>query len=178
MLAYPLLHIGMGVAYFSVRICVGLMHSCTSRSVHSEAGFTLLDVVVSIGLIAVLSTLAVTQLKELDNPVKNASSGIIGYFKQVRARAISTTSAYSVSATSSGRIEAVYGKSCETTVTPDPKLILDLPTGAAISDISWSICFNGRGLPDSNIQITVSGESETRTLEVFLGGGVKEVTAP
>lgn len=136
----------------------------------------MLDVVVTLGLLAVLSTVAVNQLKALDNPVKNASSSIIGYFKQVRARAISTTSVYSVSADSSNRIIAAYGNSCANAITPDPKLILDLPNGAHMADTAWTICFSARGLPDSNIQIVVSGDGESRTLEVFLGGGVKEVT--
>lgn len=147
------------------------------KGFRGNQGFTLLELVAALGLLAVLSYVAVNKLKELDNPLKNSAAELEGFIKQVRARAISTTSAYTIQAVSSQFIRTTYADSCvDTTQTTDWSLTLRLPNGAKLSDTSWSICFAPRGLPDSNVVIDLEDTGgETRSLEVYLGGAVKQL---
>ena len=143
---------------------------------NSQSGYTALELITTLGLAAVLSVIAVNTLKTLHDPVKGASSGLKGYVKQVRARAISTTSAYEVKPVSNNQIQSSFGSTCDSITTVDSHLTLTLPTGASFAATDWSFCFNSRGFPDMNTQITLTGSSGNRTVEVFLGGAVKELT--
>jgi len=144
-----------------------------------ERGFSLLEMLATLSLMGVLSAIAVSNIKELDDPLKNATAEAIGFMKQVRARAISTTSAYEIYPTSTTSIVTRYSNACSDAVgdkTADPKVVLGLPDGAFLSDTNWSICFSSRGFPDGNIQIVMEdNDGEDRTVEIYLGGAVKEV---
>ncbi len=147
----------------------------TPEQFSSDQGFSLIEMIATCMIIGIVSMIAINRLQDLDNPVLNATSEMTGFFKQVRARAISTTSAYKISATSNTEIITEYGETCADIDTADDKMILELPNGASMTTNDWEICYNSRGLPDDNIQITVTGASGTRTLEVYLGGAVKEI---
>lgn len=133
---------------------------------------------VTLGLFGVLTLIAVQQLKDLDVAIVNASAELQGFFKQVRARAISTTSAYTVTPISSTEISTSYSTSCTSeTTTADPQMVVELPLGAYLRSTDWSICYSPRGLPDDNIQIEVyDDDGVTKTVEVYLGGAVREVS--
>lgn len=143
----------------------------------TEQGFSLLEMLVTLALISVLLGTAIVNIKELDDPLANGSAQIISHVKSVRARAIAATSAYHIAPLSSGRIGASYSETCsDTTLTADPKYILDLPSGAYLSDTSWSFCITSRGLSDSNITFTLhDNNGATKTMEVLLGGAVREL---
>ena len=55
-------------------------------------------------------------------------------------------------------------------------MTIDLPANVALSDTSWSVCFNPRGLADSNVTITITyAGGGSQDIEVMLGGAVRIV---
>lgn len=140
-----------------------------------QSGFTLFELVVALGVSGVLMAVAIISLKELDDPLKNGSAELASFFKQARAKAVSTTTAYTIVPVSSTRLETQWADKCsDVSQTSDPQLVLELPTGAALTDSSWTLCYNSRGLPDGNLTVEVNdGGGDYRTVEVFLGGAVR-----
>ena len=144
---------------------------------NKEDGFSILEILVTFSMVGILTGIAVSNLRTLENPVFTGANQVMGFVKQARAKAIATTSAYTIYPSSSTTISARYGKTCADVDTiEDPKLSLELPDGAAFTDTTWSLCFASRGLPTENRQIYVSSLSDsTQTLgvEVYLGGAVR-----
>ena len=62
-----------------------------------QKGFTLLELVFTCFMVATLMGSVIPSLSALKNPLNNDISSTLGFIKQVRARAISTTSASSTS---------------------------------------------------------------------------------
>lgn len=143
--------------------------------VHDCRGFTLVEMLVAMGLFMVLSGIAVMNLKELDDPLVNGSAQLAAFFKQVRARAVSSTLAYTAVPVSGDRVETRYGTTCsDASPISDNSLVLELPNGATITDTDWTLCYTARGLPDGNLTVEVyDGGGNYRTVEVFLGGAVR-----
>ena len=143
------------------------------------AGYSIFEVLAVLALLAILSGVATNNLKELSDPLENSSAELIAFLKQVRARAISTTSAYKVAPVSNGDIVTSYSERCSDAAVEwvaDPGVTLSLPTGAWLEDTDWAICFGPRGLPDGNIQVVLRDmDAGSRTIEVYLGGGVREI---
>ncbi len=147
-----------------------------SRAFLGESGIGLIELLVVLFLIGILLSTAVSNLGALNNPLRNGAQQTMGFFKQVRSRAISTTTAYVVSAASPIRMQTFSGTSCSTATTAQPNLFIDLPLGASFSNTSWSTCFDPRGLANANITVTIRDDESgaTRDVEVFLGGAVRE----
>ena len=140
----------------------------------NDQGFSLLEVVVAISISAVLLGTVAMNYRGLLNPSQSGAATLAAFFKEARARAVSTTSAYRVHPVTPTQVIASYGASCSSTPTQDTRLILDLPQGVALTDISWSTCFHARGLADSNITVTlIDDHGDTHDVEVFLGGAVR-----
>jgi len=138
------------------------------------SGFTLLELLVVLMLTAVLSSIAVSNMSALANPAQGAAAQLAGFLKEVRARAISQTVAYKVSATSNRTIITQFAVNCSSaTNTLDPSLQLTLPTSSALTTTNWQICFTSRGLASNNITIALQDQFVTRQVEVLLGGGVR-----
>lgn len=147
----------------------------------NEHGFTILELLTVLALTGLLSSIAAFNLKALENPLENSTTELIAFMKQAKVRAISTTSAYKVEPTSSGYIQASYSNRCsddDSERTVDNAVYMDFPSRAYLDKTDWSICFGPRGLPDTNIQITIKdSDNKYRTIEIFLGGGVRQINA-
>lgn len=139
----------------------------------------MIEMLATLALIGILSGIALYHLKDLDDPLDNSTTQLIAFFKQVRVRAISTTSAYVVQPSSQGYIQGSYSDRCSDADTDrviDNSVFFKFPAGARLYDTDWSVCFGPRGLPDSNLRIPIADSgSRVRWIEVFLGGGVKEI---
>jgi len=145
-----------------------------------DRAFTLLELMAVLGLASIIGFICLHEFRPLSDPLRNGTAEVIAFMKQARAKAISTTSAYTVQPLSATRIGTVYASFCsDTETTADNSMVLDLPQGISLSDTDWSVCFSSRGLPDANVVIPLSAvRGGTNWIEVFLGGAVKEVPEP
>lgn len=141
--------------------------------------FTLTEALVVLGITGIILAIGALNLRGLNNPLQNGASQLEGFFKQARAKALATTSAYRVRAETSGRLIAEYANNCNaTTWTADSRLVLELPTDVRVSGTNtpttWPVCFTSRGLADKNLIVTLANaKNQTRQVEVMLGGGVR-----
>ncbi len=139
-----------------------------------EAGYTLAEMLVVMALIGILAGTAVSNLKELNDPLADASFTVTHYLRLVRARGISQTLFIQVAPTSSTIIAASSSDSCSGTMTAIDDLEVNLPRGASMSDTSWTACFTPRGLSEDNITFDLSdSDGQSKTVEIALGGGVR-----
>ncbi|MFN8391685.1 MAG: type II secretion system protein [Bdellovibrionota bacterium] len=137
-------------------------------------GTTLVEMLVVFAIVGILSSSAISNLAQIKNPLKDGISQALGFVKEVRAKALSTTSAYTVRPSTTGRLVTTTGKTCSDAAPATAGLSLDLPSGAALTDITWSICFNSRGLTEGASSFSIqNADGETETIEIFLGGAAR-----
>jgi len=136
----------------------------------NNRGFTILELLVVLGLIGILTLVAATNLKPLENPVYSSTHNLAAFFKQARARAVSTTSAYEVRPTSTNRIAAFYGQNCSSIEEIESQMVLDIPSRVSLLNTDWSVCFTARGLSSNNIEVEITDGEITRSVEILLGG--------
>ena len=138
-------------------------------------GFSITEMVVAMGLASSLMGVAAMNMKKLEDPLQSGSAHLSSFIKEVRAEAISSTLAYTIKPVSSTKIITTYANKCsDTTQTTDPRVILNLPSGANLSNTSWDLCFTARGFPDGNIDVSLQDIGhQTKTVEVMLGGAVR-----
>lgn len=138
------------------------------------SAFTLLELLVSLMLAGILTSIALNNLSALANPAQGAAAELSGFLKEVRARAISQTVAYIVTPSSTRTIVTQFATNCSSaTLTSDPSLTLTLPTSSSLTATNWSICFTSRGFATTNVVLALQDHSVTKTVEVLLGGGVR-----
>ncbi len=141
---------------------------------NDEQGSTLMNIAVTLGVIAILSAIAVPSLKSMNNPLNDASVMTTHFLKLTRARAISETKALRVSPLSTAKLKVEQGTTCGGTFTPHANLALEMPEGANLTDTTWNICFTPRGLADKNIVFSIqNAEGKLKKIEIALGGGTR-----
>lgn len=141
----------------------------------SQRGFSLLELMVTMGLVTVLLGIAAMSFRELSSAERNGAEQLAGFLKQARAKAVNSTLAYTVfpDPSDSGHVIATRGTACSAPQTVDSALELELPTGAELAATGWSICYTPRGLSQNSADIVVRHGSDTKTVRVVLGGGAK-----
>jgi prepilin-type N-terminal cleavage/methylation domain-containing protein len=143
----------------------------------NSRGFSLYELLIALGVASIVSVSALSNLSALKNPLDSGAESTVGFLKQVRAKAASTTSAYFVGVTGNNRLYTTYAENCsvdEEDRTADLQMILDLPKDVTVNNTSWTTCFTSRGLASSDSQLIVQDiGSRTRIIEVFLGGAVR-----
>lgn len=141
----------------------------------AERGITLVELVMAVSLMSVVMGIAVANIKNFQDPLQSGADQMAAYFRQVRARGMSATLAYTVGPTSNRNLSASYSNKCsDATKTLDSSQDTSLPSGATLSDTTWTVCFNSRGLPDANLVVTLQDvDGRTKDVEVYLGGAVK-----
>jgi len=150
-------------------------------------GATLVELLVVMSILAIAAAVGVLNLRPLADPLQDAVTQAEGYLKQVRAKAMATTSAYRVVLGSTG-LRAWYAPSCRAAnFTEDAALRLDLPEGVRL-EARWAqsgqdfapsdwVCFTSRGLllgsqSEEPLLEFRDGKGRVKTLRVMLGGGV------
>ena len=146
------------------------------KILQNSKGFSFIELAVVLGLGSVLLGTAALNVRVLDSPVLNAQAATMGFMKQVRARAVATTNAYRVSALSPTVIMTRYGDNCaDNSMTIEPQTILELPATVTMTNITWDVCFDTRGMADQSIEISLqSAEGKIKSVEVFAGGAIME----
>lgn len=142
-----------------------------------QNGFSLTEMVITLGFFAVLTASALPNLASLKNPLQSGAETSVGFIKQVRAKATSTTNAYFITVDGNDRLVTAYAENCDMAPeerTDDPTLSLDLPTGVTVVDTNWESCFTSRGLASAASELAIQDiGNRTRIIEVFLGGAVR-----
>jgi prepilin-type N-terminal cleavage/methylation domain-containing protein len=146
------------------------------RITHSAntSGFSIFELLVVLIIFAILSASVMSNVKEINRPLTNASFELTHFLRLARSRAISQTTFIKVAPLSAFKLAAYTGESCATTTTAINNLTLDLPDNTNLIATDWSICFSPRGLTPTSTTFTISDENNsTRVVEIALGGGVR-----
>jgi Tfp pilus assembly major pilin PilA len=140
----------------------------TQQETQSAGGFTLMEAMTTIAVLGVLVALGAPLFWGVNKPLQNATSQMEGVFKQVRMRAISTTTAYRIRQTSPTQlvVEAAATRGCEATTqltaaanVGDTQIVVASTRGFAVGDrISVGALSNlaVTGIDDVNRQITLA----------------------
>ena len=133
---------------------------------------TLLEMLVVLAIMGMALGISALNLAPLETPLAASTTLTEGFLRQARLSAIATTSARRVLPTSTDRLGMQTAPSClATTWTTLGNKKLDLPSGVAVSDTSWSVCFSSRGISSGNVVITLQHETYgSEQVEVLLGG--------
>jgi prepilin-type N-terminal cleavage/methylation domain-containing protein len=138
-----------------------------------SSGFTLIEMVVVVAIIGIVVGTASFAFKEIENEAYNGASELMGLMKRSRAKALTSTVAYTIRPVTTTRVVATYANSCSETQVNDTSLVLDMPSGARLLDTTWSICYGPRGLSGNSADIIVRDNIRQKTVQVVLGGGVR-----
>lgn len=142
-------------------------------------GLTLLEVLLVVAVVGIVLAIGAVSLRRLGDPLGAATSAVEGTFRQARAKAMSTTSAYRVSRSGPATLAVAYARTCSDSGawTPDPRLATALEHGATLERPDADgviVCFDSRGIADANPTVTVRGpDGGTRDVEVLIGGAVE-----
>jgi len=138
-------------------------------------GFTLVELMVTMAIFALLLAIMAPNLKLLGDPLGDATQQVEGALKQTRLKAMSNTMAVRVLPQSATRLKVESATNCAaTTWTAEPAFERTLPKGIIFKTTAWSVCFDGRGIADNNAKIDLHRQSDglERHIEVLLGGAV------
>lgn len=159
------------------RLCLYPAPKC-ARSYNgrrSEAGISIVEILTTLTLTGVILGIGILNFRKVEDAGVTGAAELSSFIKQVRARAISSTSAYKLTATTTTYLTTQYAKSCTSaTWSSDNRVTLKMPTGASVTSTSWSVCFNSRGFPDANTTIGVRNTAgDLKNVEIMLGGAVR-----
>ena len=152
------------------------MQSNTAKNnlIANERGFTLFEIMITVVIVAIVTAMAAPALLELNDASNNGSLQFLSYTRNVKARAMSTISAITVTPTSSTTLVATSGATCNDPVqNSESRLNYTLPKGANFTSSNWSFCFNQYGLTNSNFLISISDDDSIQDVEIMLGGAVR-----
>lgn len=149
-----------------------------------RAGFTIIELVIVLTMVGLVATISLPRLRGLSNELENAARETGGFFRQTRAEAMTTTSAYRVISNSDRSLRAEFATGCsadDDDWTLDTSMPFELRERASFLDLasdSTLICFNSRGVGNANPVLTILRAGRTAEVEVFLGGGVTVTPFP
>lgn len=154
------------------------------KSIYNKLGYTLIELMVVVSMTAILSGVAVFNMKDLFIPSSTANDLVIAQYKLVRSKAISKTRAYLFEPVDSTTLGASFRDKCNSTESwvEDDSLAMNLPADSWMQlppnpDHWWSVCINSRGQTDANIEITIEDEKgNISDIEILLLGTVAGVT--
>ena len=139
------------------------------------AGMSLVELLVVLAVAGIALGASALYLRPMEAPLQTGATDLEGFLRQARGRALATTSAYRIVPSNSRVIEAEFAANCgASTWTSDSGVVLELPRQVTMTDTSWSVCFNSRGLADSNLVVSLTHPSAgSRQVEVLRGGAAR-----
>lgn len=135
-----------------------------------------MEMMTVLAMIIIITGIALFNFRGLRNPQNASAMEIMSFIKQARSKAVASTQAYTVSANSITKIIAKYSASCSSgNLTTDPLMVVNLPHGASLQNTTWTVCFEARGFSRSAVNIVVTQDGVTKTVQVVLGGAVRVI---
>jgi prepilin-type N-terminal cleavage/methylation domain-containing protein len=144
--------------------------------VRRSNGFSLIELLIVIAIIGILSMVGVMALKGLNNPLSDESSRLNQQLRQVRTRAILSTSAIKLELKSGSTTQllAKRAKSCSAIAT-DWTDVSELNI-TLVSDVTFGsvgiLCFEPRGTTSGASAIELSYQTKSRWLDIYTAGAV------
>lgn len=145
---------------------------------HNQQGSSLIELFTVLAISSLLLGIGVMNVTALEGNARNTASELASYFRQARARAMSTTSAVRVRPESQNSIvmESAVDCSAETFTTLGTPMTLSRIS--VMPDSDWLVCYNSRGIADDSPVVQFYDTRGTSSsVEVFLGGSAR-VIAP
>jgi prepilin-type N-terminal cleavage/methylation domain-containing protein len=148
----------------------------------SAKGLTLLELLMVLALVGIVAGIGFVNFRSLGGDVTNGAHQLAGGFKQARARAMASTSAYRLVYLSPSELRAEWARNCagEGGWAVDPRFKLELPSNVVIHEVvnplgtDVVLCFNSRGLADANPTLHLrDAEGRAAEVEVLIGGAVE-----
>jgi prepilin-type N-terminal cleavage/methylation domain-containing protein len=142
-------------------------------------GFTLVELLVGLGILGIVLSMAILNLGTFGNELNNSKSEISSYIRSVRARAMASTSAYRIVYVSSSQLKAEQATNCSaTTWTGDTTYNLSLRDQVTFTnDLTANtslLCFNARGISNQGTTLLLRDKKgKTGEVEVFVGGALE-----
>lgn len=144
------------------------------QRVKYEKGLTLIELTVVLLVTSILAGMSISGLRQIYHPSTGGAESLVSFLKSARSKALATTSTYTIVPVSTTRIKTTVSTACSSEdQEDDDDLILDLPTGTALTDTDWSICYTSRGTSNSSASLFISDTTATKEVQVVLGGGVR-----
>lgn len=146
-------------------------------------GYTVVEMIIVMVIISVVGGVAVSYLP-LRQSLQSGTSQMEAYVRQVRAKAMSTTSAYRIVKVNNTTLSGQFAARCtDSTWTTDNQLRLvynandtDVQVTVPSGNNVVIVCFTSRGLATSNPTITLrDSRNVTRNVEILLGGGIRQL---
>jgi prepilin-type N-terminal cleavage/methylation domain-containing protein len=142
---------------------------------NAESGFSILELIVTVSLGAILTGLAVVSVTGLNNPARHGAVAIASFLESARSQAISSTGIILVKATNTATIQGYHVQACDD---PDPvadsELLMVLPNNYSMTDITWEVCFTARGFAAESTIVPISDtHGQDRNIQVYIGGGIR-----
>lgn len=142
----------------------------------SQAGSTLVEVIVVVAIMGIGLGMASMYLKPIEAPLSSATSLVESYLREARLNAIASTSAYRVTPETTGRLKMETGDSCSASTWVGDGSKLELPNGVSTSPSNWIVCFSSRGIAGTNVVITLDHDQyDAVQIEVLVGGTTREL---
>lgn len=141
-----------------------------------EQGFTVLEMIVVLGITATIGAIGVSQFRAADNLLFMNSNQVSATLKLGRSRAISTTSPYILKAISESEIQGYRVETCnDSNGVADPQVKLTLPNRLRMPDTNWEVCFTSRGFTNVNETFSIIDNltNTSMQVEIMLGGSVR-----
>ena len=146
----------------------------------SAKGVTMLELLVVLGMLGVIFSIAFINLRPLSNPLQNSVAQTSGFLRQVRTKAMASTSAYRVLLRNNQTLYVEYAFNCAgggTAGWREDRSIKELTLTENVVFTNTAtplLCFNSRGQSDTALILTLRNpENKTRTVQVLLAGGIQ-----
>lgn len=137
-----------------------------------QAGFSAAELLAVLFLLGIVASIAAPMLLRAEAPLESGTVLVQSHFRQVRARAMATTSAYRITRPAPDRLSAEWADRCSALDwTAEPSLDLELPEGVSLVESGFALCFSSRGIAAQNMILTlVHDDYGQQKIEVLLGG--------
>lgn len=142
-----------------------------------DKGFTLFELLVALAITSSVFLALFSNFRALERPLSSGAELTLGFFRLVRAGAISHTESRVVVPVTTNRLQVKSGTNCDVARDADAfdtDLVLSLPAGVYFNSTDWDVCFTSRGFIDNSEEFSLRDrDGKQLNIETYLGGTAK-----